>query len=121
MDSSNSTDNESPEKAYENFGNGKRAFAVTVTPNKVYEQDKFYQANQFTPNKQAEQDDLVRQSQSMAGKRIVKNGQIAQHTKDLSYMDYLSEKRKIEDAIETTNGPEKIPHAPLFCTPHCQH
>jgi len=55
----------------------------------------------------------------MTGKRIVKNGQIAPHTKDLSYMDYLSEKRKIEDAIETTT--QKIPHAPLFCTPNCQH
>jgi len=121
MNSSNSTDNESPEKAYENFGNGKRAFAATFTPNKVYEQNKpaLYQGNQFTPNKQAEQDELMRQSLAMNGKRIVKNGQIATHTKDLSYMDYLSEKRKIEDAIETTT--QKIPHAPLFCTPNCQH
>jgi len=103
MHSSSSTDNESPEKGYE-MGNGKRAFAATFTPNKVYEQNKpaFYQGNKFTPNKQAEQDELVRQSQAMTGKKIVKNGQIAPHTKELSYMDYLSEKRKIEDAIETT-------------------
>lgn len=47
MHSSSSTDNESPEKGLENFGNGKRAFAATFTPNKVYEQNQpaFYQSN----------------------------------------------------------------------------
>ena len=39
----------------------------------------------------------------------------------MSYMDHLSEKRKIESQIEFSMGSGKIPLVPLFCTPNCQH
>lgn len=39
--------------------------------------------------------------------------------KDMTYMDFVDEKNKIDDAISFIKGSGKIPLTPLFCGPNC--
>lgn len=49
-------------------------------------------------------------------------GQIKKSPKEMSYLDYIDEKNKIEANIDFAMNPDtKIPYTPLFCTPNCQH
>jgi hypothetical protein len=37
----------------------------------------------------------------------------------MSYFDFLSEKKKVEEQIKNIYGSGNVPKAPLFCTPNC--
>jgi hypothetical protein len=47
------------------------------------------------------------------------DGSIVPKPKTMTYVEYLDEKRRIEDQIDNTHAFGKIPHTPLFCTPNC--
>jgi len=57
----------------------------------------------------------------MTGKpvQLTKGGEILKHTRSMSYVDFLSEKRKVEEHIKNINGSGNVPKTPLFCTPNC--
>jgi len=62
----------------------------------------------------SDQKELARQGNSMDGSIIPK-------PRDMTYMEYLEEKQKVESAIDESLISGKIPNTPLFCTPNCQH
>ena len=69
----------------------------------------------------AEQVNTLKKSLAMMGGQNFESGSVIPGPKTMSYLDHLSEKRKIEHQIEFSMGSGKIPMTPLFCTPNCQH
>jgi hypothetical protein len=61
-----------------------------------------------------DQKELARQGNSL-------NGTVIPKPRDMTYMEHLEEKQKVESAIDESLICGKIPNTPLFCTPNCQH